>query len=165
MSKSVKYLVTFDSKPEYSAVWEFSLEESGAFHYGNQTCVVITVDGKHHDMIDTRYEVGIVSNFEKWCEEYLTNNLNPDLNPNLDRLYDRNVIVGALYRHYKNHKTYKVLCEAKHSETGEALVIYEAMYDDHKIWARPKSMFLEDVTDTVGRTVPRFECLEVFPSA
>ena len=75
------------------------------------------------------------------------------------------VIVGALYKHYKNHKTYKVLCEAVHSETGEALVIYEAMYDDHKIWARPKSMFLEDVTDTAGRTVPRFKCLEVFPSA
>lgn len=77
----------------------------------------------------------------------------------------RKVAVGALYKHYKNHKTYKVLCEAVHSETGEALVIYEAMYDDHKIWARPKSMFLEYVTDAAGCTVPRFECLEVFPSA
>lgn len=77
----------------------------------------------------------------------------------------RDVAVGALYRHYKNRKTYKVLCEAEHSETGEALVIYEAMYDDHKIWARPKSMFLEDVTDATGRTVPRFDCLEVLPNA
>ena len=165
MSKSVKYRVTFDSKPEYNAVWEFSLEESGAFHYGNQTCVVITVDGKTHDIIDSRYVAGIETVFEQWCEEYLNDNLNLIFGPHFERLYDRNVIVGAMYRHYKNHKVYRVLCEAKHSETEEDLVIYEALYDDHKIWARPKGMFLEDVTDTVGRTVPRFECLEVFPSA
>lgn len=165
MSKSVRYRVTFDSKPEYNAVWEFSLEESGAFHYGNQTCVVITVDGKTHDIIDSRYVAGIETVFEQWCEEYLNDNLNLTLSPHFERLYDRNVIVGAMYRHYKNHKVYRVLCEAKHSETEEDLVIYEALYDDHKIWARPKSMFLEDVTDTIGCTVPRFECLGVFPSA
>ena len=165
MSKKVRYLVTVDSNPEYKAVWEFRLEKSGAFKYGNETCIIITVDGKMHGIIDSRYLAGIETKFEQWCEEYLNDNLNPTLGPHFERLYDRNVIVGAIYRHYKNHKVYRVLCEAKHSETEEALVIYEALYDDHKIWARPKSMFLEYVTDTAGRTVPRFECLEVFPSA
>lgn len=165
MIKSAKYQVTFDSKPEYNAVWEFTLEKSGSFHYGNQTCVVITVDGKCRSTIDTRYEEGIVSYFEQWCREYLSINLDPKLHPHFERLCDRNVVVGALYKHYKNHKTYKVLCEATHSETGEDLIIYEALYDDHKIWARPKRMFLEDATDATGRTVPRFECLGVLPNA
>ena len=61
-----------------------------------------------------------------------------------------------LYRHYKN-KPYKVLGEAKHSETLEDVVIYECLYENptSKLWVRPKAMFYGDHE---GR--PRFARVE-----
>ena len=47
------------------------------------------------------------------------------------------------YRHKKGN-IYRVLYEAKHSETGEALVVYQAMYGKGEIWVRPKDMFFEE---------------------
>ncbi len=52
---------------------------------------------------------------------------------------------GRCYRHYKG-TVYRILTEAKHSETHEPLVIYMDTTDNSKIWARPKEMFFEDVT-------------------
>ena len=71
--------------------------------------------------------------------------------------------VGAKYNHYKNHLV-RVIGIALHSETKEELVIYEKLadYKDYKkgqLWARPKNMFLEDVT-VDGVSVPRFKLLE-----
>ena len=48
----------------------------------------------------------------------------------------------GIYRHKKGN-IYRVLFEAKHSETLEDLVIYQEVNDETKIWARPKSMFLD----------------------
>lgn len=54
------------------------------------------------------------------------------------------ITIGALYQHYKgNH--YKILAIARHSETLEELVVYQALYEDHGIWVRPIQMFCESV--------------------
>jgi len=61
----------------------------------------------------------------------------------------------GIYRHYKNHKQYHLMEIATHSETGEQLAIYRALYDDYGVWARPLAMFAETV-ERDGETVPRF---------
>ncbi len=52
----------------------------------------------------------------------------------------------GIYEHYKGKK-YRVIGVAKHSETLEDMVVYEALYgnDLSKLWVRPLKMFLEEV--------------------
>ena len=72
-----------------------------------------------------------------------------------------NTVTPGLYKHYKN-KTYKVICEATHSETNETVVVYQCLYGDHSMWVRPKEMFLE-LVEVEGEKVPRFEFVSDTP--
>ena len=58
------------------------------------------------------------------------------------------------YRHFKGNE-YEVLGFAKHSETGEEMVIYRALYGERQVWTRPASMFSEPV-ERDGKTFARF---------
>ena len=62
------------------------------------------------------------------------------------------------YQHSKTGKLYRVIGIAKHSETLEELVVYEALYEnpESKLWVRPAKMFLEKV-EIKGRKVSRFK--------
>ncbi len=63
-------------------------------------------------------------------------------------------MINKIYTHYKGNK-YKVLAIAKHSETLEDMVVYQALYDECGIWVRPKSMWNEEVLVN-GKKVLRF---------
>ncbi len=62
------------------------------------------------------------------------------------------------YEHYKGNR-YKVLGAARHSETLEELVVYQALYGERGIWVRPLGMFLEKV-EVNGKIVSRFRHIE-----
>lgn len=69
----------------------------------------------------------------------------------------KGLIINGRYRHYKGGE-YEIVGVAKHSETGEELVIYRALYGEKKIWARPLAMFLEEV-EVEGKKMPRFKLI------
>ena len=54
------------------------------------------------------------------------------------------IVPRKVYQHFKGN-LYYVHGIATHSETGEKLVIYQALYGDYGLWARPLSMFYERI--------------------
>ncbi|HJC41185.1 MAG TPA: DUF1653 domain-containing protein [Candidatus Intestinimonas pullistercoris] len=58
------------------------------------------------------------------------------------------------YRHFKGNE-YLVLYNARHSETLEPLVVYQALYGERGIWVRPAGMWNEHV-ERDGYSGPRF---------
>ena len=60
----------------------------------------------------------------------------------------------GLHRHFKGNY-YEVLGVARHSETGEELVVYRPLYGERGLWVRPLAMFTETV-ERDGKNMPRF---------
>lgn len=66
----------------------------------------------------------------------------------------------GIYQHTKTGRMYRVHTLAKHSETQEDMVVYEALYENPiaQFWVRPKTLF-EGIIDLDGKKVPRFVCV------
>lgn len=64
-------------------------------------------------------------------------------------------VPGKIYRHFKG-KRYRVLSVARHSETLEPYVVYQALYGEEGIWVRPVEMFFS-LKEIDGQWVTRFE--------
>ncbi len=65
------------------------------------------------------------------------------------------ITIGKTYRHYKGN-IYKIIALAKHSETLEDLIVYQAV-SDGKTWVRPYSMWNETVD---GKGTLRFTLIK-----
>ena len=63
----------------------------------------------------------------------------------------------GIYKHSKTGNAYRVHFIAKHSETLEDMVVYEALYNNEKskYWVRPAKMF-DEIVEINGNKVPRF---------
>lgn len=63
-------------------------------------------------------------------------------------------IMPGKYRHFKGNY-YRVLGVAKHSETLEEMVVYQALYGEGGLWVRPAAMWNE-IVERDGYCGPRF---------
>ena len=51
---------------------------------------------------------------------------------------------GEVWRHFKGNN-YKIIVIAKHTEKDQRLVVYEALYGNYSVYARPLDMFMSEV--------------------
>ena len=63
-------------------------------------------------------------------------------------------ITPGIYRHFKGNR-YQVIGLARHSETGEDMVVYRARYGEEALWVRPAAMW-NDTVERDGKTFRRF---------
>ena len=70
------------------------------------------------------------------------------------KLMIMNTIKLGRYRHFKGNE-YEVIALATHSETGERMVVYRALYGDGGVWVRPASMWDERI-ERDGKVYQRF---------
>ena len=67
----------------------------------------------------------------------------------------------GLYRHFKGN-LYRLLYVARHSETLEPMVVYQALYGEQGIWVRPALMWNEHI-DRDDYHGPRFYSVDINP--
>ena len=122
----------YSSEYEVGDVFEIQGTWYGGVHITGKSGVPISLDKEEYQELDTEPE--------------------PEPEAEEEEL-ERDICVGDIVQHFKrewvsadtSEYLYKVLAFAQHTETGERLVIYQALYAPFKVCARPYAMFMSEV--------------------
>ena len=133
------------SKKEIRRIIKKNDEYSLEYNIGD----ICEVTGTWYGGVHITGKSGIPVSLDK--EEYMELSTEPKAPQ--ENVPDRDIHVGDIVQHFKrewvsaqtSEYLYKVLAFAQHTETGERLVIYQAMYTPFKICARPYAMFMSEV--------------------
>ena len=120
----------YSSEYEIGDIFEIQGTWYGGVHITGKSGVPISLDKEEYQELDTEPE-------PETEEEEL----------------ERDICEGDIVQHFKrewvsadtSEYLYKVLAFAQHTETGEQLVIYQALYAPFKVCARPYAMFMSEV--------------------
>lgn len=120
----------YNSEYEIGEIFEIQGTWYGGVHITGKSGIPISLDKDEYQELDTEPE-------PEAEEEELK----------------RDIYVGDIVQHFKrewvssdtSEYLYKVLAFARHTETGERLVVYQALYAPFKVCARPYDMFMSEV--------------------
>ena len=120
----------YSSEYEIGDIFEIQGTWYGGVHITGKSGVPVSLDKEEYQELDTEPEP------EEEEEEL-----------------ERDICVGDIVQHFKrewvsadtSEYLYKVLAFAQHTETGERLVIYQALYAPFKVCVRPYAMFMSEV--------------------
>ena len=113
---------------------------------------IFEIQGTWYGGVHITGKSGVPISLDK--EEYQELDTEPEPEPEAEEAErERDICVGDIVRHFKrewvsadtSEYLYKVLAFAQHTETGERLVIYQALYAPFKVCARPYAMFMSGV--------------------
>lgn len=122
---------------EVGDIFEIAGTWYGGVHINGRSGIPVSLDKEEYMELNTESEINETEESE---------NRNADTPK-------RDIQVGDIVQHFKrewvspetSEYLYKVLAVAYHTENGEKLVIYQALYAPFKICARPYDMFMSEV--------------------